>query len=522
MTGLAILLAVLSIWDYPARYPQHEQLRAQFVVAMRGGDTVTMEETCRKGVALLPDDPTWHYNLACSLAYFPKRTGEALDELEKAIDLGFRKPDEIAGDTDLKRLSGELRFKQLVEYAREMQTRPLMFGPLATVDAAGLFGTPIALGEQNLTWDFDRGCYDARLKLAVGKKLPWTGDLYMNRDGGHSPMPLGQFPGITAVRFDEEGRRRQLDINAPNVCFPYPTFGNSSMAFVKGPYWRSIPRALLTTESPRLKVMEKLYLSNQFWVFPSNADTAPIGTNGDVFASIAPYWLTTAGRSWSDRPYLKAALLASAAFKPDVKQEIVRRRLLTPTIQTLIRKSLVRVKTEDDYLSPLAHPTAMPPNGVDTNRLVAAAAALKIPEIPPLAVIAVDSVPPEIPPVWPELTYRSAFAWAYVLRADEAQRTFVLRADPRSAREFRFVKTHGADVDVTIKMTKPYEAVVTIDRTKMTPTKRVDIAVFARNPGTGWGAPSYVSFARMDPTAPYSDPALTPLSDPKPETPSTK
>lgn len=522
MSVLSIVLAVLSVWDYPARYPMHERLRAQFVVAMRGGDTVTMEETCRKGVELLPDDPTWHYNLACSLAYFPKRSEEALDELEKAIDLGFRKPDEIARDTDLNRLSKILRFKQLVEYAREMQSRPLMVGPLATVDATGVFGSSVTLGEQNLVWDFDRGHFDARLKLAVGKSLPWTGDLYMNRDGNHAPMPLAQFPGITEVKFDAEGRQRRMDINAPNVCFPYPTFGNSSMAFVQGPYWRSIPRALMTTEASRLKTMEKLYLSNQFWVFPSNADTAPVGTNGDVFASIAPYWLTTAGRSWSDRPYVKAALLASAAFKPDVKREIVRRRLLTPTIQTLIRKSLGQVRTEDDYTSYRAHPTAMPPNGVDTNRLVATAAAFRGSEIPPLAVIAVEAVPPQVPSVWPELTYRSAFAWAYVLRADENRRTFVIRADPRSAREFRFVKTHGSEIDVVIEQVKPNEARVTIDRTKMSPTRRVDISVFARNPGTGWGAPSYVSFARMDPAAPYSDPALTPLDQPKSETPPMK
>ena len=43
-----------------------------------------------------------------------------------------------------------------------------------------------------------------------------------------------------------------------------------------------------------------------------------------------------------------------------------------------------------------------------------------------------------------------------------------------------------------------------------------DVAGFARNPGTGWGAPSYVSFARMDPDAPNSDPALTPLPAPAP------
>ena len=61
----------------------------------------------------------------------------------------------------------------------------------------------------------------------------------------------------------------------------------------------------------------------------------------------------------------------------------------------------------------------------------------------------------------------------------------------------------------------PSVAQVTIDRRGLSPTNRVDITVVGRNPGTGWGAPSYVSFARMDPSAPYSDPVLTPLAQPE-------
>ena len=521
MNCLIAILAVLSVWDYPARYPQHERLRDQFIVAMRTGDTATMEETCRKGVQLLPDDPTWHYNLACSLAWFPNRKVEAFDELEKAIDLGFRDPEAIRKDTDLRRISNESRFGELVEYAKTMQTRPILTGPLAVVDATGVFGSPIALGEQNLSWDFDVGCFTAQLKLAEGQRLPWTGDLYMNRDGGHSPNGLeakktflDMFPGITDVRFDAQGRRLGLDLNAPNVLFPYPVFGNSSMAFQHPVYWRSIPRSLMTSEARRMKAMERLYLSNQVWVFPSNRDTAPVGTNGDVFASIAPYWLTTAGRSWSDIPYLRAALLASGHLPRKVKAEIVNRRLLAPTVMTLVRKGLLTVRNEDDYTSLLGHPTALPPNGVDTNRVMALARAMTVAAIPPIVPISVRAVPTRDEPVWPELTYGSNFAWAYVLRSEDDFRTFEITA--AGAQEYRFVQTHGMDVKVEIDRIKPNRAKITIDRVGMSPTKRVDLAVFGRNPGTGWGAPSYVSFARMDPSTPYSDPMLTPLKDPPP------
>ena len=518
MNVACILLALLSIWDYPARFPAHDRLRRQFVVAVKEGDTATMEETCRKGTILLPDDPTWHFNLACALAYFAKREDEAFDELEKAIDLGFRDRKQIESDTDLKRLSRLPRYKELLEYADFMAPRPMMSGPLSAVDATGVFGKPVVLAEQNLGWDFDTGCFVAKMKLAVGSSGGNVGDLYMNRDGRHSLLNLADFPGITSVQLDTMGRTNRMDLSFPNMLFPYPVFGNASLAQTVGPYWRSLPRAMMTTESALLGRMMRLYLSNQTWVYPSNADTAPVGTNGDVFASIAPYWLMTAGRSWSDQPYLRAALEASRSFAPQVKAEIVKRGLLAPTIQTLISKSLISVTNEADYLSARAHPTALPPGGVDLARLKIAAKALTVEAIPPLAAVSVAVPPLKTKLAVPELTYANAFAWAFVLRADDEVREFVLNA--KGAEEYAFVKTHGEGVDVKIERMRPDAAKVTICRRGMSPTNRVDITIVGRNAKTGWGAPSYVSFARMDPSAPYSDPALTFL--PQPAAPKAK
>ena len=511
--AILAVLAVLSIWDYPSRQQEHDRLRRQFVAAVRKGDAAAMEAACRKGVKLLPDDPTWHFNLACSLAYYPKRKAAAFDALEKAIDLGFRDADAISGDSDLKRLANERRYEELVEYAKEMSRRPLLLGPLATVDATGVFGQSIALGEQNLGWDFDIGCFVARMKMATASAGGNTGDLYVNRDRGHSPLDVASYPGITPVGFDNEGRRRGMDVDFPNTLFPYPAFGNSSRAFTTGPYWRSIPRALMTVESRRIHAMARFYLSNQTWVFPANADIAPIGTHGDVFASIAPYWIVTAGRSYSDMPYLRGALKASAAFPDDTKRELVRRGLLAPTIQTLIRKSLKGVTNETAYLSARAHPTAFPANGLDLHRLVDGAASMKPSQIPPLAPLAVAAARTEVVPDVPELTYATPFAVAFVLRSEDESRNFVLSS--KGADEFAFVQTHGTGVDVKMEFPHGNVAKVTIGRKGLSPTNRVDIAVFARNKGTGWGAPSYVSFARMDPSAPYSDPALTPQPQPE-------
>jgi len=513
-TFTCVFLAVLSIWDYPLRQPQHDRLRRQFVAAVREGDPEAMREMCEKGVKLLPDDPTWRYNLACSLAYYNK-PDEALDELEHAIDLGFRDVEAIAADRDLARLAGNPRLAELVEYARTMRTRPILAGPMANVDATGLFGKPVMLGAQNLGWNFDLGCFDAHLKLARASSGGNVGDLYMNRDAGHSLLVVTNFPGLTAVSFDKEGLDRHMDISFPNVKFPYPVFGNCSQAMTQGPFWRSIPRALMTTEAARLNTMMHFYLQNQVWVFPANVDCAPAGKRGDVFASVTPYWFTSAGISWSDQPILRAALEASRSFKPDVKDEIVKRGLLAPTIQALVRQSLKGVTDDAAYLSPVAHPTAIPGGSIDLARLRKSAAAMTVAAIPPLAVLTVKSDEPKDKPLWPEPTYGTAFAWAFVLRSADTNRTFTVSAKGERTSEYVFAIVHDDKGAAKVTKLGPDVASVTIDRMRMSTTNRVDLAVFARKPGTAWGAPSYVSFAVVDPDAAYSDPALTPLGAPK-------
>jgi len=506
MNAVLLLLATLSIWDYPARFPTHEHLRRQFIVATQKRDTKAMEAACRKGVEILPDDPTWHFNLACALAYAEGRETDAFDELEMAIDLGFRDRKTIEGDADLKRLSTHPRYAELLEYADEVRDRPMITGPLATVDATGRFGQPIVLGEECLGWDFDTGSFIARMKLEGDSSGGNAGDLYMNRDGRHATICVTNHPGLSSVRLSNEGRARHLDMSLPNMLFPYPVFGNASLAITQGPFWRSLSRAMVTTEAAGLSRMMKYYLSNQTWVFPSVNDTAPVGTNGDLFASITPYWMTTAGRSWSDLPYVDAALLASRSFQPSVKSNLVARGLLAPTIQTLIRKSLKGVMTEDDYLTEKAHPTALPAGGVDRARLVVKARELSVESIPPLAVIGVRLVAPQTLPPRSELTYASSFAWGFVLRSEDENREFAIEA--RGAEDYAFVQTHGTKDAVKIERLRPNVAKVTVSRSGLAPVSRIDIAVMGRNKESGWGAPSYVSVARQDSASPRSDPAL--------------
>lgn len=514
MYALVLLLSVLSIWDYPSRQLRHEQLSRQFGVAVRSGDTATMLETCEKGVRLLPDDPTWAYNLACSLAYC-KNANRALDQLEKAIDLGFRDADAIASDKDLARIADEPRFRDLVSYARMMSSRRMLTGPLATVPVHGVTGSTIQLGAQNVRWNFEIGCYEALVKLARVGAGGNHGDLYLNRDCEHSPLNLKDFPGVTRITFDDEARGRRVDRDLPNMLFPEPVFGNASRAIRGGALWRSLPRLMMTSESSRMRFFARAYASNQFWVFPAHADYPPVGTNGDVFASQTPYCLTTVGSSYTDQYYLRAGLEISRSLDSRVKAEIVRRGLLAPTVQALIRKSQLCVSNETDYLSAKAHPTAFPGGGLDLRRLVASAAALKIDDIPPLAAVQVAMKPTSYRGALSEATYISRFACAFVLRADETKRDFQISAT--GGDEYAFVQVHGREGAVTIESVAENVVRVLLDKEAIPVDDRVDIAVFARRKGRGWGAPSFVSFATVDPDAPYSDPVLTPQPQPKPE-----
>ena len=509
-TIFCAMFAVLSIWDYPSRQDEHDRLRAAFVQAVRAGDANAMEAVGRRGVEILPDDPTWAYNLACALARGGKADA-ALDRLEKAIDLGFRKDDVIAGDSDFASLSENLRFQQLVEYAKEMKDRPILFGPLATVPATGAAGSTVVLGRQNLAWDFDDACFVAQLALEPDAAGGNAYDLYMNRDGGHSHLVVTNYPGLTEVKLDAEGRARGMDMDFPNVKFPYPLFGNCSRAYLHSVYWRSIPRSLMTTNARRLGAMASLYMSNQVWVFPANADYPPIGTNGDVFVSVTPYWLVTQGRSWSDQYYLRAALEASRSLDPETKRAIVSRRLLAPTVMTLVRKSLKGVASEDDYLTGKAHPTCLPPNGLDLARLKRLAGELRPETVPPVVAFARMGTPDKVESSAPELTYATPFAAAFVLRAPDAKRTFALSV--AGAEEFAFRIVHDPLGAGQIKEQKGAGALVEIDRSKLKGTARVDLAAFGRNKGTAWGAPSFVSFSVLDLDAPYYDPTLAPIPD---------
>jgi hypothetical protein len=89
----------------------------------------------------------------------------------------------------------------------------------------------------------------------------------------------------------------------------------------------------------------------------------------------------------------------------------------------------------------------------------------------------------------------------------------------KGSEDFAFAVVHDDLGAARLDRLSHDTALVTLDKRKMSPTNRVDVAVFGRLKSTSWGAPSYISFAVVDSAAPYSDPVLTPLDQPPPQMP---
>ena len=514
-------------YDCPALQERHIALRSALVRTLGAKDWPRMESTCRAGVKLDKTDPFWRYNLACALARLGRKD-ESLAELSKAVDLGFRDSGAITSDDDLSALRDSPRFKQIADRAGDASLPVPDTHPVASAKATIAPGKKTELSEKNLTWNFDAGVFMAdaaaaapppgaaaaeaasysgpaaasvRKWLAEGTAAGNAGDTYMNRDHGHSMLQTKKFPLLAQAVLDAEGRKRGIDTNEPKGVFPLPLFANCSRAYVGGVSWRSIGRRLASVQRLATR-MALLYRANQVHVFPANKD---FGAGGDLMHCATPCFFMTRGASWSDTPLLELLLSASASFRPETKREIVRRGLLVPTLQALLRRTLAK---GGDPRSPEANPTVFQTGAVDASMLAGLAHGMGPEEIPPAVsawfVEKRDTPPPapgrDYPDVMPEPFVVTPYSSCFVLRAPAAVRRFSLFARPDGT-------APGEDAELSWRVTKGdpsavklaeepgsrgRRATVEIDVRKL--RSRVDIACFARTAKSGWGAPSFVSF----------------------------
>ena len=396
-----------SLFAMPVLHPVHRELVAHFKRALADQDYAKMHAISAKAVEILPEDATWRYNLACSLA----RTGrprEALDALEKAVRLGFTNADAIAADTDLATLRRDPAFARILAEARDIKAHPDK-RPHAVSPAMVVPGKSALVSTANTTWNMENGGFltlfafpprpettdtnsFVRLPEKPGEKIRmWQqegtaagnwGDLYDNLDRRHSMLDLRLFPELTPIRYGAEAVSNNVD-NTGATLFTFagaPVLGNSSTAMTDGPNWRSIARYAQEFNVPYLVSQ---YINNQIYVYPQHHDYLPT-IAGDVFPSRTPYLYISPGSSWSDQPILACLAAAMAAMRPETKAALVRSHTLAPTLRFLVHSSLRGMARRADYLDPAAHPPVLRGDAIDTLRLVEAAHAMTTNALPPL------------------------------------------------------------------------------------------------------------------------------------------
>ena len=445
---------VRNVFMMPEAFPAHMALLNDFKRAMAANDYATMETISSNAVAIFPRDAVWRYNLACSSAR-RGRIQEARDALLAAAILGFSDADGAAADTDLAIIRRDPAFRRALTLIKDNHEHPES-APNAVAPLPAEVTAPIATS--NTTWNMETGGFIALFPprtrstlyapstnsipgktgaainrwLAEGSASGNAGDLYDNRDRGHSRLDLAPFRGVVPTVYSKEARDAGADNGISLFTFPGRiVFGNSSTANVAGEYWGSCARKA-QNEFPHILIQQ--YLSNCIYVYPQHHDYLP-SKFGDVFPTRTPYLFISPGSSWTDRPILASMATALAAMRPEVKDALAAQGRIAPVLQYLLRMAQTNVADRADYATPKAHPVVFDGKAIDTLRLAELAHSIDTNSLPPLAllrVLADESVAfkpgTDYPDHRGERLFDSPFAVARVWRAQPKTRKMTIAA----------------------------------------------------------------------------------------------
>lgn len=226
--------------------------------------------------------------------------------------------------------------------------------------------------------------------FAEGSAAGNRGDHYDNRDGGHSRLKLDVYPQLQPVPYTEEELAQRRNHGPAAAVLPFPTLGNASLS-APATEGGSLPRIICLTPNG-LRLLQTSYLANNLYIYPEHQDHDPL--HGDLYPLNSPYLVISQGSSSSDQPFLEAFTLTLASFQPEVKTELIRSRLLVPTLQFILRSSLKPVHSREDYLSGVAHPAVFPPEWIDPERMARMAHQMIRATIPPLVQLELVSESP--------------------------------------------------------------------------------------------------------------------------------
>lgn len=521
---------VTSVFQMPA-YISRQRRHAKVVAILLQGRRYSEAESVLR--SLIDKFPRWHlhhYFLAAALARQNKREA-ALGSLSEAIRLGFKNRFVMEHDANFETIRKSPRFQALLTAQTENARRKTRSAltPQFVRDGGAL------VDETNTAWEPRSNMLIAAFKFPDLPKTPqvyngksailrhlnnWYeigdaagnhGDLYDNRDGGHSLLSRTLFPQLSHLEYGASARaeRAHYGVNS-QILFNAITFGNSSTALL-GPNWRSQARYILTTP-PLAKRAYQQYINNHLYVYPEHRDHDP--GYGDLFPANTPYIIVSQGSSGSDQPFLQAIGATLAALRPEVKTFLRTNRLVAPTLQMILRSTLRSVQTDGDYLSAKAHPSVFESSEIDLARMIKKAHGLQSDGIPPLVHLAVSSESKPRPGInyfgpsgTDEILFSTPGAIARVVRATDHEKRMVITAqktaDP-NGRPLKFIwkVLRGDPSRITIKPLNnnaslaeiriPWHKRRPVQSKPALATNRVDIAVFANN-GVHYSAPAFVS-----------------------------
>jgi hypothetical protein len=350
-----------------------------------------------------------------------------------------------------------------------------------------------------------------REHAARGRAAGNHGDLYDNRDRGHSSLKREAFPQLAFVDYAAAARRADADYGLNDqLSFGRPTLGNSSTAVTAGALWRSLPRLAMTRGDGTgpLRLWQNAS-GNQLYVYPAHKDW----DERDLFPANTPYILVSHGASGSDRPFLEAVAMIFAAFRPDTKERLARENLIVPTTQMVFRRSLQTVTSRDSYFSAAAHPAAFEGYQINLARMVSLANAIAPDAIPAevrLAVLEEDlgvegvdyfgaglseqlfDTPGAVARIWRSTAWRRSMLVSAEASRDPNGRPLafewrLLQGDPERVRIEPL--EGGARARISLDWHEPFA----ISEDNPVVTSRVDIGVFASN-GVHDSAPAILSW----------------------------
>lgn len=345
----------------------------------------------------------------------------------------------------------------------------------------------------------------------TGRAAGNHGDLYDNRDRGHSKLNPASHPLLSFVEYDEAARAANWDygLNA-SLRFDAPTFGNSSTAIVGAGHWRSQARLAMSRPASMARVA-RLYEANHLYVYPAHRDNGD--HHGDVFPANVPYLVCSMGSSGSDRPFLAAIAAIYGAYTPAVKALLVEHGLLAATTQMVLRRDMDGIEDDATYMSGRAHRLGFAGRDIRLEPMVRRANALRPETVPPRLALSLLRAPATLAGadffqdgVREEL-FASPGAVGWIARAMLPEWRFELRATPEGPTAGAVRRIHwrvlqgdaaririepldsaGGRVAVTIPWHDPFPVAWNGDR----PTWRVDIGAFA-DTGAALSAPAFLS-----------------------------